>query len=97
MRFGEVDFGKLKFLAKFQTICTQIFKKSTIQATFKNTGLIPYNPKIILQKFHFFLRFIQIITSLLSDFIKEIILVCITILYYSHKIKTQANMLISSV
>ena len=50
MRSGEGDFGKLKFLAKFQVMRTQTFKKSTIQSAFKRTGIIPYNPEDVLNK-----------------------------------------------
>ncbi len=49
MRSGEGDFGKLEFLAKFQVMRTQTFKKSTIQSAFKRIGLIPYNPEVVLQ------------------------------------------------
>ena len=50
MRLDEEDFGKLEFLAKFQTMRNQTFKKSTIKSAFKNTGLIPYNSEVVLQK-----------------------------------------------
>ena len=50
MRSSKGDFGKLEFLAKFQTMYNQTFKKSTIKSAFKNTGLIPYNPEVVFQK-----------------------------------------------
>ena len=48
MQSSEGDFGKLEFLAKFQTMRNKTFKKSTIKLAFKNTGLIPYNPEVVL-------------------------------------------------
>ena len=56
MQSSEGDFNKLKFLAKFQTMCNQIFKKSIIRSAFRNTGLIFYNLEVVLQKFCAFLR-----------------------------------------
>ncbi len=56
IRSGSGDFGRLEFLAKIQFIRTQTFKKSTIKSTFKNTELIPYNPEIVFQKIHAFLK-----------------------------------------
>ena len=50
MRASGADYGKLEFLASLQTIRSQTFKKSTIRSAFKNTGLIPYNPEIVLWK-----------------------------------------------
>lgn len=51
MRTGVPEFSKLDFLASLTTIRAKIFNKSTILSAFKNSGLIPYNPEIILQKF----------------------------------------------
>ena len=56
MQLGEGDFSKLEFLAKFQTMRNQIFKKSTIKSVFKTTELIPYNLEVIFQKVCAFLR-----------------------------------------
>ena len=50
MRASGADYGKLEFLASLQTIRSQTFKKSTIRSAFKNTGLIPYNPEIVIRK-----------------------------------------------
>ena len=58
MQLSEGDFSKLKFLAKFQTICNQTFKKSTIRSAFRNTRLISYNPEVVLQKVYALPRFI---------------------------------------
>ena len=46
---GKSDFSKLEFLAKFQVMCTQTFKKSTIKSAFKKTRLIPYHHEIVFQ------------------------------------------------
>ena len=50
MQTGIPKFGKLDFLASLTTIRTKTFKKFTILSAFRKIGLIPYNPKIILQK-----------------------------------------------
>ena len=50
MQSDEGDFVKLEFLAKFQTMRNQIFKKSTIKSAFRNTGPIPCNPEVVFQK-----------------------------------------------
>ena len=42
------DFDKLEFLAKFQVMPTQNFKKSIIKSALKRTRLIFYYLKIIL-------------------------------------------------
>ncbi len=44
------EFGKLDFLASLTTMRAKTFKKSTILSAFKKTGLISYNPEIVLQK-----------------------------------------------
>ena len=50
---------KLKFLGFIQQIRKQAFKESTIRSAFQKTGIIPFNPSIILKK----LRDRQAITS----------------------------------
>ena len=50
MRIGIPEFGKLDFLASLTTMRAKTFKKSTILLVFRKTGLIPYNPEIVLQK-----------------------------------------------
>ncbi len=50
MRTGIPKFGKLEFLASLTTMHAKTFKKSTILSAFRKTGLIPYNPEIVLQK-----------------------------------------------
>lgn len=48
MKLYKKIFSKLEFLAEFQIIHTQTFRKSIIQLAFKKTGLIFYNPAVIL-------------------------------------------------
>ena len=50
VRAGNVEFDKLDFLAAFQKIRAQTFMESTIRSAWKNTGLIPYNPQVVLSK-----------------------------------------------
>ena len=50
MQTGIPEFGKLNFLASLTTIFAKTFKKSTILSAFRKTGLLPYNPEIVLQK-----------------------------------------------
>ncbi len=50
VRAGNVEFDKLDFLAAFQKIWSQTFTESTIRSAWKNTGLIPYNPQVVLSK-----------------------------------------------
>ncbi len=50
VRLGDYNFGKLEFLAAFQSFRNKTFKTSTIKHAFKQTGLVPYNPEIVLEK-----------------------------------------------
>ena len=50
IRTGDIEFSKLEFLARFQHIRNQAFKKSTILSAFRETGLVPYNPEHIIAK-----------------------------------------------
>ncbi len=52
VRLGDEKFGKLEFLAAFQSFRNQIFKSSTIRHAFKSTGLIRFNPDLVLDKIH---------------------------------------------
>ena len=47
---SDEKFGKLEFLAAFQSFCNQTFKPTTIRHAFKSTGLVPFNPDIVLDK-----------------------------------------------
>ena len=44
------DFNKLEFLAALTSIREQTFKKTTVLSAFRQTGLIPFNPEIVLSK-----------------------------------------------
>lgn len=50
IRMGDVDFGRLDFLAAFNQFRTKAFKPSTIKSAWQKTGLIPYNPEMVLTK-----------------------------------------------
>ena len=49
-RMGCGDFNKIEFLDKIDSIRQQTFKPSTIQSAFRATGLIPYDPSIVISK-----------------------------------------------
>ena len=51
VKAGNVDFDKLDFLACFESIRAQAFTKSNILSAWKNTGLIPYNPRVVISKY----------------------------------------------
>ena len=44
------NFNQIEFLNKIDYIRQQTFKPSTIQSAFRATGLIPYNPSIVISK-----------------------------------------------
>ena len=96
MQSGEGDFGKLAFLAKFQTMPIQTFKKSTIQSVFRNTGLILYNPEVVFQKVRALPRSTRTIILPPSDFTNKMTSVCTTTPNRPYEIKNQAHMLIKS-
>lgn len=50
VRDGCSKITKLEFLAAISDVRRQAFKKSTIYSAFAKTGLIPFNPNIVLQK-----------------------------------------------
>ena len=45
---GDYDFNRLNFLDCIHFIRTQAFKKSTVISSFKKTGLVPWNPNVVL-------------------------------------------------
>jgi len=49
-RTGCGDFNKSEFLDIIDTIRQQTFKTSTVKSAFRATGLIPYNPDIVISK-----------------------------------------------
>lgn len=50
VRTGDVEFTRVEFLAHIQSIRKQAFKKSTVLSSFCKTGLIPFNPQVVLDK-----------------------------------------------
>lgn len=50
VRLGDVEFGKLQFLAEFQTMRNKTFTEATIRNAWEKTGLIPFNPEMVLSK-----------------------------------------------
>jgi DDE superfamily endonuclease len=48
VRTGDTDFSKIEFLAAFEGFHKQTFKQSTILSAFRKTGILPYNPKAVL-------------------------------------------------
>lgn len=47
---GNETFSKVKFLNAFNSFCRKAFKESTICSAWKKTGLIPYNPALVINK-----------------------------------------------
>ncbi len=47
---GNEKFGKVEFLAAFQSFRNQTFKPTTIRYAFNSTGLVLFNPDVILNK-----------------------------------------------
>lgn len=50
VRNGDYEFSKIKFLARITSIRSQAFKQNTICESFRQTGLIPFNLEIVMQK-----------------------------------------------
>ena len=50
VRLGGADFDKLDFLSIFQRMRNQTFSSATILSSFRNTGLVPYNPDVVIRK-----------------------------------------------
>lgn len=46
MRLGDIEFGKLQFLAEFQIMRNKTFIEAAICSAWKKTGLIPFNLEI---------------------------------------------------
>ena len=47
---GDKTFSKIEFLNAFNTFFNKAFKGSTIRSAWKKTGLIPYNPALVIDK-----------------------------------------------
>lgn len=50
VRNGDYEFSKIEFLARISSIRSQAFKQNTIRESFRQTGLIPLNLEIVMQK-----------------------------------------------
>jgi len=50
MRTGCINFNTVKFLYALHQIRTAIFKSSSILLGWVKTGLIPYNPEVVLTR-----------------------------------------------
>lgn len=50
VRDGCTNFTKLEFLEAIQEVRLQTFKESTIKSAFKKTGIVPYNPLVVLRE-----------------------------------------------
>ena len=49
-RTGCHGFNKIEFLAAIKSIRQLTFKSSSIKSSFRQTGLVPYNPSVVLNK-----------------------------------------------
>jgi hypothetical protein len=49
-RLGCSNFNKTEFLTSLSSLREKTFQKSTILSSFQKTGLIPYDPPIVLDK-----------------------------------------------
>ena len=45
---GDETFSKVEFLAAFNTFRAKVFKSTTITSAWRKSGLIPYNPEVVL-------------------------------------------------
>ncbi len=50
IRLGSTSFNKQDFLASFTSLRAKAFTESNIRSAFKQTGLVPYSPKVVLEK-----------------------------------------------
>jgi len=52
--FGDIEFSKVEFLAAFEAMRKQTFKKTTILSAWKKAGLYPFQPDIVIDKMKLF-------------------------------------------
>jgi len=52
MRCGQTEFNKLDFFALFSTIHAKTMTLKTISHAWEKTGLMPYNPSVVLNQIH---------------------------------------------
>lgn len=50
IRNGNAEWNKLDFFATFNQIRKRTFTESNVKNAFKNTGLVPFNPKMVINK-----------------------------------------------
>ncbi|KND85843.1 hypothetical protein TOPH_09284, partial [Tolypocladium ophioglossoides CBS 100239] len=48
VRDGYLDITKMEFLGFIQNIRKQAFRQSTILSAFRKTGIVPFNPEVVL-------------------------------------------------
>ena len=53
VRINCINFNTVKFLYALHQIYTAIFKSSSILSGWAKTGLIPYNPKVVLTRLQY--------------------------------------------
>jgi hypothetical protein len=50
MRLGDTKFFRAEFLSAFDRIRKDTFKKITIHSAFRKTGLILFNPNVVIER-----------------------------------------------
>lgn len=75
---------------------TQTFQKSTVKSAFKNTGLIPYSPEIVLQKICALPKPTRTSTPPPRDPTNEMTAICATTPHRPHEVKSQAQTLLNT-
>jgi hypothetical protein len=50
VRLGDTEFPRAEFLSAFNGIRKDIFKKTTIHSVFRKTGLILFNPNVVIER-----------------------------------------------
>ena len=50
LQFGNTEFTKQDFLNAYQTVRNRTFKRTTVLSAWKKSGLIPFNPSLVLSK-----------------------------------------------
>jgi hypothetical protein len=50
VRLGDTKFPRAEFLSAFDGIRKDTFKKTTIHSAFRKTGLIPFNPNVVIER-----------------------------------------------
>jgi hypothetical protein len=50
VRLSDTKFPRAEFLSAFNGIRKDTFKKITIYSVFRKTGLIPFNPNVVIKR-----------------------------------------------